>query len=95
MAISWQDRGIDKNFNEGEKMIKLKNSWYDVLKWIALICIPALVTFLSVVLGVLNADPRTVNVITTIMSALGTLIGTLIGVSTSAYNKNKEGQNGE
>ena len=95
MAISWQDRGIDKNFKEVEKMIKLKNSWYDVLKWIALICIPALVTFLSVVLGVLNADPRTVNVITTIMSALGTLIGTLIGVSTSAYNKNKEGQNGE
>lgn len=76
-------------------MIQLKNEIYDTLKWIALICIPALVTFLSVVLGVLNVEPRTVNVITTILSALGTLIGTLIGVSTSAYNKNKEGQNGE
>jgi len=76
-------------------MIKLKNEIYDVLKWIALICIPALVTFLSVVLGVLNVDPRTVNVITTIMSALGTLIGTLIGVSTSAYNKQKGEQDGE
>ncbi len=76
-------------------MIQLKNEIYDVLKWIALICIPAVVTFLSVVLGVLNVDPRTVNVITTIMSALGTLIGTLIGVSTSAYNKQKGEQNGE
>lgn len=75
-------------------MIELKNEIYDVLKWIALICIPAVVTFLSVTLGVLNADPRTVNVITTIMSALGTLIGTLIGVSTSAYNKQKGEQDG-
>lgn len=76
-------------------MIKLKNSWYDVLKWIALIAIPAIVTFLSVVLGVLEAEPHTINVITTILSAVGTLIGALIGVSTSAYNKQKGADNGE
>lgn len=74
-------------------MIKLKNSWYDALKWIALIAIPAIVTFLSVVLGVLEIDPKTINVITTILSAIGTLIGTLIGVSTANYNK--EAKNGE
>ena len=68
-------------------MIKLKNSWYDCLKWIALIAIPAVVTFLSVVLGALEVDPHTINVITTILSAVGTLIGTLIGVSTVNYNK--------
>lgn len=68
----------------------ISNKIYDVLKWIAIICIPALVTFLSVVLGVLDVDPKTVNVIVTIISAVGTLIGTLIGVSTSAYNKEKE-----
>ena len=68
-------------------MIKLKNSWYDVLKWIALIAIPAIVTFLSVVLGALEVDAHTINVITTILSAVGTLIGTLIGVSTVNYNK--------
>ena len=61
---------------------------YNILKWIAVICIPALVTFLSVVLGVLDVDPKTVNIIVTIISALGTLIGTLIGVSTSQYKKN-------
>ena len=76
-------------------MILLKDSWYTILKWIALICIPAIVTFLSVVLGVLDVDPKTVNVIVTIISAVGTLIGTLIGVSTSAYNKQKGANNGE
>ena len=71
--------------------MKFSNKIYDVLKWVALIAIPAIVTFLSVVLGVLDVDPKTVNVIVTIISAVGTRIGTLIGVSTSAYNKTKEG----
>jgi len=70
--------------------MRIPDHIYNVLKWIALICIPALVTFLSVVLGVLDVDPKTVNVIVTIISAVGTLIGTLIGVSTSAYKKEKE-----
>ena len=73
--------------------MKLKNSIYDVLKWVALICIPAVVTFLSVVLGVLEIDPKTINIIVTIISAIGTLIGTLIGVSTAAYNKEKQDEN--
>lgn len=72
--------------------MKLKDSIYDVLKWVALICIPAVVTFLSVVLGVLEIDPKTINVIVTIISAIGTLIGTLIGVSTAAYNKGKKNE---
>jgi len=67
--------------------MKLPNKVYDVLKWIACICIPAVVTFLGVVLGVLDVDPKTVNIIVTIIGAVGTLIGALIGVSTIAYNK--------
>ena len=73
--------------------LHISDKVYNILKWIALICIPALVTFLSVVLGVLDVDPKTVNVIVTIISAVGTLIGTLIGVSTSAYNKEKNEAN--
>lgn len=73
----------------------IPNKVYDILKWIALICIPAVVTFLSVVLGVLDVEPKTVNVIVTIIAAVGTLIGSLIGVSTSAYNKQKGAENGE
>ncbi len=73
----------------------IPNKLYDWLKWIALICIPAVVTFLSVVLGVCDVDAKAINIITTILTAIGTLIGTLIGVSTSAYNKQKGEQNGE
>ena len=73
--------------------MKISNKLYDVLKWIALICIPAIVTFLSVVLGVLDVDPKTVNVVVTIISAMGTLIGTLIGVSSVNYKKGKGGTN--
>lgn len=73
--------------------MKIPNRIYDVLKWIALICIPAIVTFLSVVLGVLDVDPKTVNVVVTIISAVGTLIGTLIGVSSVSYKKDKGGTN--
>lgn len=69
--------------------MRIPDKVYNVLKWLCLICIPAVVTFLSVVLGVLNADPRTVNILVTILAAVGTLIGSLIGVSTSAYNKEK------
>ena len=73
--------------------MKISDKVYNILKWVALICIPAVITFLSVVLGVLDVDAHTINVITTILTAVATLIGTLIGVSTAAYNKEKA--NGE
>lgn len=71
-------------------MIKLKNSWYDVLKWLALIALPAIATFLSIVLAALDVEPHTINVITTIISATASLIGALIGVSTLNYNKENQ-----
>ena len=70
-------------------MPKIPDKVYNWLKWIALIAIPAFVTFLSIVLGVLNVDPSTINVICTILTATAGLIGALIGVSTVAYNKEK------
>lgn len=75
--------------------MRIKDSVYNVLKWISVICIPAVVLFLSTVLGVLEVDPKNVNIILTIIGAIGTLIGALIGVSTAAYNKEKkdEGNN--
>lgn len=69
----------------------LPDKVYQVLKWISMIAISAIVSFLSVVLGALEVDPKTVNTIVTIIGAVGTLIGALIGVSTKAYNnKQKE-----
>ena len=73
----------------------ISDKLYTILKWIAVICIPAVVTFLGVVLGVLGVDAKVVNIIVTIIGAIGTLIGTLIGVSTSAYNKQKGAKDGE
>lgn len=70
--------------------MRISDSLYNILKWVALICIPAVVTFLSVVLGVLDVDPKTINIIVTIITAIGTLIGSLIGVSTKAYKKEQE-----
>ena len=71
----------------------ISDKLYSILKWISIICIPALVTFLSVVLSVLSVSANVINIIVTIISAVGTLIGTLIGVSTSAYNKQKGADN--
>ena len=70
--------------------MKIPNKLYDVLKWIALIALPGIVTFLAAVLPALKVDAETVNTICIILSATATLIGTLIGVSTYAYNKEKE-----
>ena len=70
--------------------MRIPDNVYNWLKWISMIAIPAIVAFLSVVLGALEVDPKTVNIIVTIVGAVGTLIGALIGVSTKAYKKEKE-----
>lgn len=67
--------------------MKLKDSVYDILKWIALICLPALGVAYSALAGVWGwpyADEiaRTVN-------AVCVLLGALLGISTAEYNKQK------
>lgn len=65
--------------------MKLPDALYQLLKWIGLIAIPALVVFLSTV-GELWNWPN-LGAITGTISAVGVLIGALIGVSTSNYYK--------
>ena len=65
--------------------MKLNDKVYDVLKWIALICLPALATFYGVISKVWDL-PYGVEVVSTI-TAVATLIGALIGVSTVNYRK--------
>ncbi|MDL2211662.1 phage holin [Erysipelotrichaceae bacterium OttesenSCG-928-M19] len=63
----------------------MQNKTYDVLKWIALIAIPAIATFCGSVLpelGVTNTET-----IVLIITSLGTLLGTLLGVTNVQYNK--------
>lgn len=69
--------------------MKLNDKVYDVLKWIALICLPALATFYGV-LSKIWGLPYGVEIVSTI-TAVATLIGALIGVSTISYNKGVNG----
>lgn len=65
--------------------MKLPNRLYDILKWIALICIPALATFYSA-LAPIWGWPYADEIAKTAI-AVCTLIGALIGISTAQYYK--------
>lgn len=67
----------------------MSDKLYNVLKWISVICIPALTTFLATVLPALNVDAGIANTIILCVGAFGTLLGALIGISTVQYNKSK------
>ena len=65
--------------------MKLSNKTYDILKWISLVALPALTTFYGVV-GATCHIPYTQEVLT-IAVAFDTMLGTMLGISTSRYNK--------
>ena len=58
---------------------------YDVLKWVALLLLPGLATYIGEVgpaWGLQNVDAIVLT-----LAKTGTLLGFLIGVSTYSYNK--------
>lgn len=63
----------------------MSNKAYDVAKYIAMIGLPALITFYASVAAVW-ALPHTEEVVVT-MAAVNTFLGTLLGLSTHKYNK--------
>lgn len=63
----------------------MSNKTYDVLKWIAQVFLPALTTLYGVIGATLNIGY--VQETLTIMVAVDTFLGTLLGVSSSSYNK--------
>lgn len=72
--------------------MKMNNKLYDVLKWICLIAIPAITTFLTTCFPVWGVDDKVQTVVLTTLPAVGTLIGALIVISSANYIKNKEGE---
>ena len=68
--------------------LQLNNRVYDVLKWMALIALPALAVLYNVLAGVWGW-PYAQQVSTTI-NAIIAFIGTLIGISTAAYNRDND-----
>ena len=67
--------------------MKLTNKQYDILKWIALIVLPAVGT-LCFTLAAIWGFPYGDQVVGTI-TAVDTFLGALLGISTSQHNKRK------
>lgn len=68
--------------------MKLNNRVYDLLKWITIIFLPALTTFVGVILKVFNVECA--DLVLTIMVAFTTFLGTILGISNYTYNKEKK-----
>ena len=64
----------------------LPSKAYGILKWVGLIAMPAIATFLGVV-GTVWGWPHTDAIVTTI-NAVGVLVGALIGVSQATAKTN-------
>lgn len=65
--------------------MKLDNKVYDILKWVALVVLPAIATLYTALAGVWGL-PFAEEIPATI-TAIDLFIGALLGVSTAQYNK--------
>lgn len=69
----------------------MSNKVYDVLKWIALVFLPAFIVLVGVILNSLNVVNA--NIIITILTAIDTFLGSILGISNINYNKKVENEN--
>lgn len=72
--------------------MKLNDKLYDVLKWIALVALDAVGVFyntLSAIWGLPYGDE-----IMTTCAAVSLLIGSMIGIASATYKKNKDNEKG-
>lgn len=69
--------------------MKLNNQLYDALKFMATIFIPAFGTLVGTI-GIALGYQEVAGVFVTIITAIGTFIGSLIGLSSVNYNKGTE-----
>lgn len=67
--------------------MKLSNKTYDILKWIAMVALPALGTLYFTVAGIWGL-PFGEQVVGTIV-AIDTFMGVILGISSVNYNKSK------
>lgn len=68
--------------------MKLSNKYYDILKWIAQILLPAVAT-LYFALSKIWGLPYGEEIVGTI-TAIDAFLGALLGISTHFYNKDSE-----
>ena len=65
---------------------KLKDEIYTILKWLTLVFLPALASFIGVVLIALNKPSEPYL---TILNGFTAFLGALIGISSINYNRDK------
>ena len=68
----------------------LSNKWYDILKWVAIVCLPALSTFIVCISKIWGWADLGNNIAQTV-TAVGVLLAALLGISSYLYNKGAEG----
>lgn len=66
----------------------MSNKVYDVLKWITLVFMPALITLVGVILNCFNIENT--DIILTIMTAVETFMGSILGVSNITYKNSSK-----
>lgn len=67
--------------------MKLNNKMYDILKWVAILFLPALGTLYFTLAGIWGL-PYGEQIVGTI-TAVDTFLGVILGISTVQYNKSK------
>lgn len=70
--------------------MKLKDSTYDFLKWLAMLFLPALATLVKVIFTIWQLPYG--NEISATIVAINTFLGAILGISNMAYNKQKDEQ---
>lgn len=71
---------------KGDSMQIFSNKIFDILKWISIVALPALSTFIVVLGKIWNWGDIAPMVAQTI-TAVAVLLGALLGISTIQYNK--------
>lgn len=66
----------------------LPDKTYNILKWVGLVALPAVATFVGTVGTAVNWEQTGIAV--TVITATGTLVGTLLGVTTATAKLTSE-----
>ena len=75
--------------DETMKKTLIPDVWFDWLKWIAIVCLPAVSTFIVCISRIWGwADLG--SMIAQTITCVGVLLGALLGISTIQYNKGNE-----
>ena len=65
----------------------MSNKVYDILKWVTLVLLPALTTLVGVILNCF--DVWCTDIVLTIMTAITTFMGTVLGISNINYKSQR------